>query len=307
MSRKLLYKLVLSLFVILMPISSYAKKSFNIWENTSCQDNVKITPYIADGENNIGIIVCPGGSYFWLDKDTEGHDVARWLQQNGISAFVLEYRTAGVFAFITHYRAIAKGHKHPQMIQDLQRSMQLIRENPERFNINPNKIGVMGFSAGGHLVLSAGVFYDTNFLGMHGIYPAVSLRPDFIVPIYPVVTFRKEYMHKRSRRGLMGDSKINDTLCDSLSIEKHVHSAMSPVFLVNCKDDPIVRFQNSVLLDSALTAFNVPHKYILYETGGHGFGMSDEKGSDECRKWKYDFIKWLKVVVKDERDSIKGI
>ncbi len=293
-------KKVVSLIAILLTININAKNYINIWENTSCDEVVKLTPYIAEGEDNIAVIVCPGGSYFWLDRETEGHDVAKWLNLQGITAFVLEYRTAGVPAFITHYRVGSKGHKHPHMIQDLQRSIQLVRENSQKYNINPNKLGVMGFSAGGHLVLSGAVFYGTNFLEMHEITPTVSLRPDFVVPIYPVVTFNKDYMHKRSRRGLMGDAKIKQEMCDSLSIELHVHSSMPPVFLVNCKDDPIVKYQNSELLDSVLTQYDVPHEYIQYETGGHGFGMSEEKGSAECRAWKNDFLMWIKSIYKDE-------
>lgn len=294
-------KIVLLITIsLLFAIGINAKNYINIWENTLCKEEVKLTPYIAEGEDNMSIIICPGGSYFWLDRETEGHEVARWLNQQGISAFVLEYRTAGVPAFITHYRIGSKGHKHPQMIQDLQRSIQLVRENSDKYNINPNKLGVMGFSAGGHLVLSSGVFYDTNFLSLHEISPTVSLRPDFVVPIYPVVTFNEDYMHKRSRRGLMGDAKIKQEMCDSLSIERHVHSSMPPVFLVNCKDDPIVKYQNSELLDSVLTQYKVPHVYIQYETGGHGFGMSEEKGTAECRVWKDDFLKWVKLICKDE-------
>lgn len=305
MIKNYFFILLLSFFTFQTVLAT--NTGINIWENTNCSDVVKLTPYIANGGDNIGVIICPGGSYYWLDKNTEGHDVAKWLQKKGVSAFVLEYRTAGVLAFMTHYRAITQGHQHPHMIQDLQRTIQLIRENAITYNVNPNKIGVMGFSAGGHLVLSSGVFYKTNFLEQYNLYPIVSLRPDFIVPIYPVVTFKEEYMHKRSRRGLMGDKKIIETLCDSLSIEKHIHKNMPPVFLVNCKDDPIVKYQNSVLLDSVLTDFNVPHKYIQYETGGHGFGMSDKKGSEECRDWKFRFLEWLKLIYTDERDVSKDI
>ncbi len=293
-------KVILLVAILISAITVNARNYINIWDNTSCNEVVTLTPYIADGEDNIAIIVCPGGSYFWLDKETEGHEVARWLNQHGVSAFVLEYRTAGVPAFITHYRIGSKGNKHPHMIQDLQRSIQLVRENSQKYNINPNKLGVMGFSAGGHLVLSSGVFYNTNFLSLHDIYPSVSLRPDFVVPIYPVVTFIDDCMHKRSRRGLMGDAKIKQEMCDSLSIEKKVHSSMPPIFLVNCKDDPIVKYKNSELLDSALTECGVPHVYIQYETGGHGFGMSEEKGTAECRVWKNNFLKWVKAICEDE-------
>ena len=105
-------------------------------------------------------------------------------------------------------------------------------------------------------------------------------------------------VHKRSRRGLLGDSKTGNTdLKELLSLEKHVPADCPPVFLVNCTDDPIVDYRNSELLDSALTAKAVPHRYIQYKTGGHGFGASDTKGTPECRQWKQQFLKWLKTII----------
>lgn len=143
----------------------------------------------------------------------------------------------------------------------------------------------MGFSAGGHLAMSS-----------IELLPR-SEWPAFVAPIYPVVSFVDPCVHKRSRRGLLGDSREhNKRLCDSLSLERHVPKNCPPVFLANCKDDPIVKYHNSELLDSALTANQVPHRYIQYKTGGHGFGASEEKGSAECRQWKSEFIKWFKTL-----------
>ncbi len=118
-------------------------------------------------------------------------------------------------------------------------------------------------------------------------------RPAFVAPIYPVVTMTEDCVHKRSRRALLGDSRAgNKALRDLLSLERHVTDACPPVFLVNCKDDPIVDYRNSELLDAALTAHNVPHTYIQYLTGGHGFGASDTKGTVECRQWREAFLEW---------------
>ena len=124
-------------------------------------------------------------------------------------------------------------------------------------------------------------------------------RPAFVAPIYPVVTMTESCVHKRSRRGLLGDSRTrNKALKDLLSLERHVPADCPPVFLVNCKDDPVVDYHNAILLDSALTARQIPHKYMLYETGGHGFGASDTKGTAECRQWRAQFLEWLKKVKK---------
>ena len=282
-----------------MGIAQPTSKPINIWEGTENSANVKLTPYLAQGDNNIACIVCPGGSYFWLDKKTEGIGVAEWLQANGISAFVLEYRVGGIAGFITHYRFIARGNRYPDMLQDLQRSIQLVRDNADKYGIDPDKLGVMGFSAGGHLTTMSGLFFDSNVLAQFGIQPNVSLKPDFIAPIYPVVSLVDKSPHKRSRRGLLGEGKsISNKMKDSLSLERHVRTDMPPTYLMNCVDDPIVNYHNSELLDSAMTAMDVSHIYIQFKTGGHGFGATPEKTTSEAIAWKEDFINWLRTVFK---------
>ncbi len=233
------------------------------------------------------IIICPGGSYSWLDGKTEGTEVARWLNSNGISAFVLSYPVQNNFNYVTHARAIFGGHQYPDQINCLQNAIKYVRTHAKEFNIDPHKIGVMGFSAGGHLAMSSAEFWNTD-----------DDRPDFVAPIYPVVSMSDKCTHKRSRRALLGErGKRNKTLRESQSLEKHVPTNCPPVFLVNCLDDHVVKPHNSVLLDSALTAKGVNHKYIQYKTGGHGFGASEKKGTEECRQWKAEFLKWLKATI----------
>ena len=299
--RNTIFKYALVAIILLPTFNAIAQNTpFNIWANTECKANVKLTPYLAKGSDNIGIIVCPGGSYFWLDKKTEGDGVAEWLQSEGISAFILEYRVGGVFSFITHSRLVHRGNRYPDMLQDVQRSIELIRENAKEYGIDPNKIGVMGFSAGGHLTTMSGLFFDTDVLSSVGVQPTVSLRPNFIVPIYPVVSFTDKSAHKRSRRGILGEGKsISQDMKDSLSLEKHIRVDMPPTFLMNCVDDPIVDYRNSELLDSALVVNGVPHVYIQYKTGGHGFGATLSKTSKEAIAWKEEFIKWIKEIYND--------
>lgn len=227
------------------------------------------------------IIVCPGGSYSWLDYQTEGVGVAEWLQQNGISAFVLRYRVQGGFAFASGIRFVMRGHRHPDPINDLQAAIAQVRA------MGYKRVGVMGFSAGGHLVMSSSYLCGTNGY--------TTQRPDFIVPIYPVVTMSQApYVHRRSRRALLGEyRKLSRTLRDSLSLELHVPATCPPVFLVNCVDDPIVHCHNSELLDSALTAQRIPHRYLQFRTGGHGFGASPDKTSAEAITWKQEFLDWV--------------
>lgn len=294
------YNIVILLLSVFFCLRCYAgENGINIWAGTDCGAKVTLTPYLAEGDNNIACIVCPGGSYFWLDKKTEGVGVAEWLQSQGISAFVLEYRVGGVPAFITHYRLVSRGHRYPDMLQDVQRSIQIVRENADKFHIDPHKLGVMGFSAGGHLSAMSGLFFDTDVLSEFDIKPNVSLKPDFIAPIYPVVSMTDKSVHKRSRRGILGEGKsISKEMKDSLSLEKHVRIDMPPTYLMNCVDDPIVNYHNSELLDSAMTAKGVNHRYVQFKTGGHGFGATESKTTKEAISWKEDFIKWLKTIFK---------
>ena len=142
--------------------------------------------------------------------------------------------------------------------------------------------------------MSAACFKEYNYLKAQGIETEVSLQPTFVVPVYPVVTMREPYVHKRSRRALLSEKRNhNEIMIDSLSLERHIPADCPPVFLVNCVDDPVVDYHNSVLLDSALTANHIEHCYLQYQTGGHSFGASDVKGTEESRQWKKEFLNWL--------------
>lgn len=275
------------------PTLSEVLTAVNIWDGTPVRETVMLTPYVASGSDT-AVIVCPGGSYFWLDLEVEGHGVARWLQRHGISAFVLEYRTAGLFAFITRYRLLGSGNRFPCMLQDVQRAIQIVREGAVSRGADLRRMGVMGFSAGGHVALMSGLFFDRDVLGVAGVECDVNLRPDFVASVYPVVTLTGEYAHKRSRRGLLGDGfTVDRAAALDLSLERHVRPDMPPVFLVNCVDDPVVDYRNSVILDRALTEAGVPHRYTQYHTGGHGFGASAAHTTSEAIAWKTGFLDWL--------------
>lgn len=261
-----------------------AKAQVNIWEGTSCRKTVEMEVFPAS-KGKVGIIVCPGGSYFWHDMKAEGHDVGRWLQQQGITAFVLRYRTAGFPAFFTHYRRIFRGTRYPDAQNDLRQAIRYVKRHAAEYGIDTCRVGALGFSAGGHLVMSAAE-----------LSPPAD-RPACVAAVYPVVTMSEQCTHRRSRRALLGESRSgNRQLRDSLSLERHVPADCPPVFLVNCKDDDVVDWRNSALLDSALTAARVPHEWHLYQKGGHGFGASETKGTPECRQWKQAFISWLRKI-----------
>ncbi|EGN58208.1 endo-1,4-beta-xylanase [Hallella multisaccharivorax DSM 17128] len=278
-------KKIVTIIFILLTSMSWCRAQVNIWENTNVRHRVELTPYLVKKPSSPAVIICPGGSYFWHDMENEGSKTARWLNGQGISAFVLRYRTAYVPAFVTHFRLLFRGNRHPDALNDLRQSMRYVRSHASQFRIDSTKIGVMGFSAGGHLAMCSVELLPRKEW------------PAFVVSVYPVVSFVDPCVHKRSRRGLLGDSRTcNKTLCEALSMERHVPQGCPPVFLINCKDDPIVHPHNAELLDSALTTKGVPHVYIQYHTGGHGFGASEEKGSVESRQWKNALIGWLKTI-----------
>ena len=290
------YVLLLLIFPVCCFATSQPTDTVALWEGEKMPfgEQVMLYAFRPETPNGISVIVCPGGSYHWHDQEDEGMKVGEWLSANGITAFVLIYRAAGKVEVAMPVRLVFRGKRHPDMITDAQRALQYAGEHAAEYGIDRDKIGMMGFSAGGHLVMSAACFNETDFLQLSGIETDVNLRPAFVVPVYPVVTMEPPYVHRRSRRGLLGNNRVADaTMRDSLSLEKHIPDNCPPVFLINCVDDPIVQYQNSELLDSALMQKNVPHRYIQYETGGHGFGASDEKGSPECRQWRAEFLDWL--------------
>ena len=229
------------------------------------------------------VIICPGGSYHHLGLKGEGNTTANWFAENGVTAFVLKYRTAESF------------YHHPAMLQDIQRAIQLVRENAEDWNIDPDKVGVIGFSAGGHLVGMAGEFFEThNEIEKLGIPCSVSLRPDFVIPVYPVVTMQDDIAHKWSRNSLLGKGKKNQTQArkNEFSLELNVPDNMPPTYVVVCKDDPVVIYENSFRLYDALQAKNIPSRLAVYEWGKHGFGMKDNAFMKEFH-WNQSLKEWL--------------
>lgn len=278
----------LTFLLLLLPLWLQAR--VDIWADSASRPKVWMTPYLLDGEGHTAVVICPGGSYFWHDMGAEGDEVARWLNRSGITAFVLKYRTGGTPAFVTHYRHVFRGHRYPDPQDDLRQALHHIRRHASDYGVDAAHVGVMGFSAGGHLALSAATLFS----------PAD--RPFFSAAVYPVVTMTDSCVHRRSRRGLLGEACKNDTaMCRLLSMERQVTPDCPPVFLINCKDDPVVDWHNTLLMDSALTAADVPHQYMLFESGGHGFGASETKGTPECRMWKDAFLQWLKELLQPHR------
>ena len=250
------------------------------------------------------VIICPGGSYHHLGMTHEGFASASWFNSIGITAFVLRYRVA--------YNC----HHYPDQLQDIQMATAYIRQHAQEFNIDKNKIGAIGFSAGGHLVTMAGEFASShNELTKLGIETSESLRPDFVMPIYPVVTMQDDIAHKWSRKSLLGHQwkapsatrgwsltnfwghAYSQSLKDEFSMELNVPDDMPPTFLLACEDDPVVIYENSVRLDAALSQKKVPHIFVSYPKGGHGFGMKKNSYIMKESHWNDEkLLPWLKEI-----------
>lgn len=282
-------KLFLTFVCIILALAVEAQpKPVKLWADVPGMKSMPSKLYIfpAPKENNTGIavVVCPGGSYsHTMGIATEGFEVAEWLNSQGISAFVLKYRVGSQL------------YHHPAMIQDAQYAIHYVKLHAVEYGINPDKVGTMGFSAGGHLVTMTGAFYKDNYIQDLGVSDGISLKPAFVVPVYPVVSMQDSIAHKRSRRNLL-TRQYNDGQRDRFSMELSIPKDMPPVFLVTAIDDPVVMYQNSVVLDKSLTKMGIKHKFLLYKTGGHGYGLS-ETIAPEAGQWKYEFIKWLKTVI----------
>lgn len=280
---KFSHKHLLFLILILACIKGFSIEHLNIWDDVPSmkKQKTKMLVYPAAQNNNTGaaVIICPGGSYHHLGIPHEGRRVAEWFNSQGISAFVLCYRVSG------------RGYHHPAMIEDFQRAIQIVRDNAEHYGIDPDKVGAIGFSAGGHLVLTAGVYGTTDYLDNLSINTNTNLRPNWVAAIYPVVSMQDNLAHKRSRRSLLGKTPSQE-LKDMFSIEKAIPNDMPPVFLLASIDDDVVDYHNSEALSIALKNKNISHKYLLFETGGHGYGMKPTTFTKETQ-WPFIMKDWL--------------
>lgn len=226
------------------------------------------------------VVVCPGGGYRGLAIDHEGDQVARWLNSHGITAFVLKYR-------------LGPKYHHPTQLGDVQRAIRTVRQRAAGFGIQPNRIGVWGFSAGGHLASSAATHFDSGKPNPADAIDGVSSRPDFAILIYPVITFTEEpYVHKGSRTALLGDNP-DPALVKLMSSELQVTAQTPPVFLIHTSEDKVVPPENSVLFYLALRKAGVPVEMHIYEKGPHGFGLGWADAI--LSSWPARLQDWLRV------------
>lgn len=239
--------------------------------------------YLPTKRNATGkaMVICPGGGYAGLAYDWEGTDIAKWLNAKGIAAFVLKYR-------LPKSKAIILGHKAP--LQDAQRAIRLVRHHSEKWNVRKNQIGIMGFSAGGHLASTLGTHYKADKNALASAIDTLSARPDFMVLVYPVITMKSAYTHQGSRNNLLG-SKPEQELIDFYSNELHVDKNTPPTFIVHATDDDAVSVTNSLLFYQALEKEKIYSEMHIYPKGGHGFGLAIGHGHLET--WVDRLSDWI--------------
>jgi acetyl esterase/lipase len=224
-----------------------------------------------------GIIVVPGGGYGHLAMDHEGKQIAEWLNSLGITAFVLKYRMSST------------GHRHPVPMMDAQRAIRTVRANAKEYNIDPARIGVLGFSAGGHLASTVGTHFANGLPDSDDPIERASSRPDFLVLCYPVISFTADYTHKGSRKNLLGESPA-PALVTNLSNEKQVTAKTPPTFIFQTTEDKSVPAENCVAFYLALRKAEVPAEMHIFENGRHGVGLAKDlpgtsKWPELCETW----------------------
>lgn len=248
-------------------------RTTNITEPT-----LTVYPAAVDRPNGTAVIICPGGGYVRQSTRREGEQYAHWLSTLGITSFVLTYRQ--------------QEFGHPAPLRDVLRAVRLVRSQAARFRVQPERIGVMGSSAGGHLAATAGTLYE-HPLGRTGAeLDRVSARPDFLMLMYPVIAMDGPAVHAGSRKALLGASpKAADV--DLMSPERQVTPQTPPTLLIHTQADGAVPVENSILFYQALTRHKVPAEMYLFEQGSHGMGMRDGLGT--ASSWPRRAEEWLKM------------
>ena len=222
------------------------------------------------------VVICPGGGYGILAASHEGTDVAKYFNSIGVHALVLKYRIPS---------AENQQEKQWAPLQDAQQAIHLVRQNAKKWNVDPAKVGIMGFSAGGHLASTLATHYDDRKIKAKS---SISFRPDFQILIYPVISFGK-FAHKGSRNNLLSPDTTAEKIA-YFSNELHINKQSPPAFLVHAKDDKAVPVENSLIYAQHLKDNEVEAEVFLYEAGGHGFGM---KNSTSAAKWTDSLKSWL--------------
>jgi acetyl esterase/lipase len=283
---------ILSLLLInLAVISASAQQAPRVellWPNgapgavgTQPVDQPSLTIFLPDKSKAVGtgVVICPGGGYVHLAMDYEGTDVARWFNSLGVAGFVLKYRLGARY----HY---------PAQFEDVERALRIVRSRAAEFGVSPDRIGVMGFSAGGHLASTAGTHFDGGTPDAPDPIDRAGSRPDFMILAYPVITMLPPYAHEGSRHFLLGDNP-DPALVKKLSNELQVTKETPPTFIFQTDSDQTVPSMNSVMFYEALHKAGVPAEMHIFERGHHGVGFA--QNDPALSVWPILLKHWLRV------------
>ena len=236
-----------------------------------------IYPAPRDKNTGTAVVICPGGGYGHTAMDHEGHQIAAWFNEMGVAGFIVDYRHRN------------RGYGHPAPLQDAQRAIRTVRAKAEEFRVDPKRIGIMGFSAGGHLASTAGTHFDQGDPDAKDPIQRVSCRPDFMILCYPVIAFDEPYTHRGSQRNLIGKDAPAE-LVKSLSNEKQVTNQTPPTFLWTTNEDRGVPAENSIFFYLALRKAGVPAEIHVFRAGRHGLGLAPDTPATNawpklCEAW----------------------
>jgi acetyl esterase/lipase len=234
----------------------------------------------ADKATGTAVIICPGGGYGGLAFDHEGYAIARWLNDNGIAGIILKYRLPS---------DLIMKDKSAGPLQDAQEALRIIRRNNEHWKIDPHKIGVIGFSAGGHLASTLSTHFAEK---VYENSDTTSARPDFSLLIYPVISFDDSFTHMGSRKNLIGDNPSKEAT-DHFSNELQITDKTPPAFLVHSSDDKAVPVKNSIVYYEGLIKNKITAEMHIFQKGGHGYGLSVDNGTQAS--WPDLCIRWMKA------------
>jgi len=288
MSKSLHLALIIISFVVMsLPVvsavdSAPGPEKLSLWgdlapmgDGTFAAENALITVYHPAKPNGTSVVICPGGGYGRLVMEQEGHGIARWLNQHGITGVVLGYRLP---------------HGNPALpLLDAQRAIRMVRSKAQEWGCDPKRVGIMGFSAGGHLASTAATHFDSGDSQAKDPINQLGSRPDFAILIYPVIATVGPPAHAGSRNNLLGPN-AKPELVESFSNERQVTGQTPPAFLAHAQDDTVVPSENSQMYYDALRSHQVPATYLKLPTGGHG--LNGYKGP-MWEAWQTESLKWL--------------
>ena len=237
----------------------------------------------AEKATGTAVLICPGGGYSGLAIAHEGYAIAKWLNENGIAGIILKYRIPS---------DLIMKDKSVGPLQDAQEAMRVIRRNATEWKINPNRVGVIGFSAGGHLASTLSTHFEEK---VYDVADNISARPDFSILVYPVITFDASFTHAGSRSNLIGENPSEEAV-KHFSNELQITETTPPAFLVHSADDDVVPVKNSIVYFEGIQKYSSTSELHVFYKGGHGYGLSVGNGTQSA--WPGMCINWINEIIK---------